>query len=104
MQNWSYIHVILDDQIEDSRNRRLSSEIILYRSWEDLILKLPHQQIGLFCQTESKNGVGQYPCQMGQESLVDSQKTLGLHSLCETIKDAFVQVAVLVVHSRHDGI
>ena len=41
---------------------------------------------------------------MWQESLVDSQETLGLHCLRETIKDALVKVTVLVVHAGHDGI
>jgi hypothetical protein len=78
--------------------------LILYVGGEDTILEFAHQLVGLLRQAERQDGVGQDSSQMGEESFVDSQDTLGLDGLCETIEDSFVKVAVLVVHARHDGI
>lgn len=41
---------------------------------------------------------------MRQVTLIDSEDTLGAHSLRETVVDALVEVSVLVVHSGHDSI
>ena len=41
---------------------------------------------------------------MREESLVDSKHTLGRDRLVQAVEDALIQVARLVVHSRHDRI
>lgn len=68
------------------------------------LLNLAHQLICLLCQTEGQNGVGQDSGKVGEESLVNSQNTFGPHGLRETIQYTFIQVAILVIQSRHDGI
>lgn len=42
--------------------------------------------------------------QMGEEALVDGKEALGLDRLGEAVKDALVQIAVLVVQPRHDSV
>ena len=41
---------------------------------------------------------------MGEESFVYSQESLGLDGLCETIEYSLIEISVLVVHARHDGV
>lgn len=41
---------------------------------------------------------------MREESLVQSKETLGTNGFGETIGNAAVKIAVLVVHTGHDGV
>jgi len=41
---------------------------------------------------------------MRHEALVDSEEALCAHGLGEAVEDALVEVSVLVVHARHDGV
>lgn len=41
---------------------------------------------------------------MRQETLVDGEGSLCADRLGETVEDATVQIAVLVVETRHDGV
>lgn len=41
---------------------------------------------------------------MGEEALVDGEKTLGANGLEKTVEDTAVQVTSLVVHTGHDRV
>ena len=48
--------------------------------------------------------MGQYSCQMWEESFVNGEETFGLDRLCKTVKYTLIKVAVLIVHARHYGV
>jgi hypothetical protein len=48
--------------------------------------------------------VGQDSSKMGEVALVDSQDTFGRDSLVQAVEYTLVQIARLIVHSRHDRI
>lgn len=81
-----------------------SSRLLQHRRRQNTPLHTPHQLVGLLSQTQGQDSVRQNPGQMRQETLVDSEQSLGAHRLGQAVKDALVQIAVLVVQTRHDGV
>lgn len=45
-----------------------------------------------------------YTGQMSRDTLVNGEQTFSLDCLLDTVKDAIVKVAALIVHSGHDSV
>lgn len=68
------------------------------------MLNLSDQFGCLFGQGERQDGVGENSGQVRDEALVYGKDSFGSDRLPEAVEDAAVEVAVLVVQTRHDGI
>lgn len=68
------------------------------------MLNLSDQFGRLLGQGERQDGVGENSGQVRDEALVNGKDSFGADRLSEAVEDAAVEVAVLVVQTRHDGI
>lgn len=82
----------------------VKSQSCLGNHWQHPALKLPYQLVSLFSQRKRQDCVRQNSCQVRQEPLVDGEKALCADRLSQAVENALVEIAVLVVEARHDGI
>jgi hypothetical protein len=78
--------------------------LCLLRLRQNPTLESPHELIRLLSKSKSQDGVWQDSGQMREESLVDGEDALGSNRLAEAVDDTLVEVTILVVQTRHDGV